>query len=468
MNGNSLESSSSVQPIWWVVFKRELSELWLWGKALYLIILYSVYLGVSSFVFASNSELSLIPPKEMVYLILMGSINVSIFVALIIGADSLSGERERSTLEALLLTPASRIQLVAGKFLASISPWPVSFAISIPYLIVLSQGDESFGVALRWGALLGTLIVPAFTTFGMLVSIWSASNKTSLFASLTFFLLVFLPVQFPGSAQTGVMGRMLKQFNPMEGLDHFLEKMIVNNRTIDELWTFLVASVVFAVLVIGLLFLFAAPRLSLDGGIPIKMRRKRGLVVSATIWLACLYTISVFFTSVSALQESGSQDLQISVTREYLEAKTGDKIEYSTVIKNNGVETSPSLIVAMNIFNLNSFGDVVDPEDWSPERTQYIESLAAGETVTLDWVINAILDGDFMVYMVLIPEPDGPNSTSQVIASPGIHITVERFVKINPSGILPYAIGIPLLLILGMLFIFRQRQKGVETDGGTQ
>jgi len=460
-NNGQMEMPAFASPVWWIVFKREVSELWIWGKALYLIILYSLYLGISSFVFASNSELSLIPPKEMVYLTLMGAINVSVFVALIIGADSLSGERERSTLEALLLTPASRIQLVAGKFLASISPWPISFVISIPYLLVLSQGDEAFGVALRWGALLGTIVVPAFTAFGLLVSLWSGSNKTSLFVSLTFFLLVFLPVQFPGSAQTGVMGRMLKQWNPMEGIDHFLEKMIVNNRTLQELWIYLVASFVFAILVFGILFLFAAPRISLDGGIPIRMR-KRQRIIASTLLLLCVLTGLTFSSPVSALRSANGQDLEISVNLEYKAAKTGDKIEYSTVITNNGSETSQPLIVAMNIFNLNSFGDVVDPEDWSPERTQYIEKLAPGETVTLNWIVNAILDGNFMVYMVLIPEPDGPNSTSQVISSPGIHLTVERFVKINPSGILPYAIGIPLLLILGMYILFRLRQKGVE------
>lgn len=467
MNSNLSEPSASALPVWWIVFKRELSELWLWGKALYLIILYSIYLGISSFVFASNSELSLIPPKEMVYLTLMGSINVSIFVALIIGADSLSGERERSTLEALMLTPASRIQLVAGKFLASISPWPVSFAISIPYLVVLSQGDESFGVALRWGALLGTLVVPAFTSFGMLVSIWSASNKTSLFASLTFFLLVFLPVQFPGSAQTGVMGRMLKKFNPMEGLDHFIEKIIVNNRTFEELWAFLVASVVFAVLVFGLLFLFAAPRLSLDGGVPIKFRWSRRQVMTGILLLVCILTSLGNSSSAQALQGSDPQDLQISVDMVYQVAKTGDKIEFSTVVTNNGTQASPPLIVAMNIINLNSTGDVVDPEDWSPERTQYLMSLGPGESATQNWIINTILDGDYMVYMVLIPEPAGQESSSQPVASSGIHITVERFVKINPSGILPYAIGIPLLLIIGMFVLFRQRQKGVETGGGS-
>jgi len=458
-----LEMPAFASPVWWIVFKRELSELWIWGRALYLIILYSIYLGISSFVFASNSELSLIPPKEMVYLTLMGAIYVSIFVALIIGADSLSGERERATLEALLLTPASRIQMITGKFLASISPWPISFVISIPYLLILSQGDTAFEVALRWGAFLGTLVVPAFTGFGLLVSLWSGSNKTSLFVSLTFFLLVFLPVQFPGSAQTGVMGRMLKQFNPIEGLDHFLEKMIVNNRTLEELWIYLVASFVFAILVFGILFLFAAPRISLDGGIPVKVRRKQRAIMGILL-LMCLLSGLAFSSPVSALQGSNGQELQISVDLDFVTAKTGDTVDYSTVISNNGSETSQPLIVAMNIFNLNSFGDVVDPEDWSPERTQYIESLGPGESITLDWVINIILDGNFMVYMVLIPEPHGPNSTSQVLSSPGIHITVERFVKINPGGILPYAIGIPLLLILGMYILFRQRQKGV--DGG--
>jgi len=460
-NGH-LEMPAFASPVWWIVFKRELSELWIWGRALYLIILYSIYLGISSFVFASNSELSLIPPKEMVYLTLMGAIYVSIFVALIIGADSLSGERERATLEALLLTPASRVQMITGKFLASISPWPISFVISIPYLLILSQGDTAFEVALRWGAFLGTLVVPAFTGFGLLVSLWSGSNKTSLFVSLTFFLLVFLPVQFPGSAQTGVMGRMLKQFNPIEGLDHFLEKMIVNNRTLEELWIYLVASFVFAILVFGILFLFAAPRISLDGGIPVKVRRKQRAIMGILL-LMCLLSGLAFSSPVSALQGSNGQELQISVDLDFVTAKTGDTVDYSTVISNNGSETSQPLIVAMNIFNLNSFGDVVDPEDWSPERTQYIESLGPGESITLDWVINIILDGNFMVYMVLIPEPHGPNSTSQVLSSPGIHITVERFVKINPGGILPYAIGIPLLLILGMYILFRQRQKGVDT-----
>jgi len=114
-----IEPSTRTLPAWWLVCKRELNELWIWGKAITLIIFYSIYLGVSSYVFAANNELSLLPPREMVYLTISGAITVGLFIALIIGADSFSGERERSTLEALLLTPASRRQIVVGKFLAS-------------------------------------------------------------------------------------------------------------------------------------------------------------------------------------------------------------------------------------------------------------------------------------------------------------------------------------------------------------
>jgi len=196
-NESRIATPGSGSPVWWIVFRRELAELWIGGRALQLIILFSIFLGIMSFVLASNSELSLIPPKEMVYLTLGAAINVGLFIALIIGADSISGERERATLEALLLTPASRRQIVVGKFLAAVSPWPAAFAISCPYLAVLSQGDEVLGQALLWGAVLGTLLAPAFTGFGMLVSIWSNSNKTSLFASLTLYVLFLLPTQFP-------------------------------------------------------------------------------------------------------------------------------------------------------------------------------------------------------------------------------------------------------------------------------
>lgn len=145
--------------------------------------------------------------------------------------------------------------------------------------------------------------------------------------------------------------------------------------------------------------------------------------------------------------------------------KTGDKVEFNTLVTNSGMAESAPLIVAMNIINLDAEGDVVDPEDWSPERTQYIEVLNAGQSTTLSWVINTILDGDYVVYMVVIPEPDGRESTSQPVASAGIHLTVAPYTRLNPRGVLPFAIGIPILVAIGTYLVFRLRYRKIETGG---
>ena len=160
--------TSRAAPAWWLVCTKELTELWIGGKALYLILLFCLLVGGTSLLQAVVSEQDLIPPKEMVLFVLWNSIVFGLLIGLLLGANSLSGERERATLESLLLTPASRRQLVVGKFLAAFSPWLAALAITVLYLAVLSQGDEVLGPALFWGSVLGSLLAAAFTGLGIL------------------------------------------------------------------------------------------------------------------------------------------------------------------------------------------------------------------------------------------------------------------------------------------------------------
>ena len=80
-------------------------------------------------------------------------------------------------------------------------------------------------------------------------------------------------------------------------------------------------------------------------------------------------------------------------------------VEFNTVVMNNGVKTSASLIAAMNIINLNKTGESVDLAEWVPEQTQYIDALKPDESIKLDWIVTTGLQGDYMVYVVLIPQP---------------------------------------------------------------
>jgi ABC-2 family transporter protein len=472
-----VEQSSSRVPMWWLMFTRELTELWVGGKALVLLLIYSIMLGGITYVLASNSELSLIPQNEMVYETLKTAIAVALFMGLIIGADSLSGERERSTLESLLLTPVSRRGIVAGKFLAAISVWPAAFLITIPYLTVLGKGDEVVGPAVIAGALLGSVLAIAYTGLGMFVSFWCNTNKTSYFVNLGIYILVLVPAQLPGRAQTGVMGQFLQWVNPLAAANHFLSKILVNNQTVADWWTWLLPPVVFALLMLGLLLVYAAPGLRLEGGRASLMRsfwvrvsRVTGLGV---FLVACLLTalqaspaMALHIQSHPAVQPTDAeQTLQVSVDMAAKLVKATDSILFNTSVTNKGTDTSAPLILAMNIINLNAEGEIVDPEDWSPQRTQYIEQLAPGQSAMHSWRVNAILDGDYMVYLVAIPQPGSQDATSHPVASPGIHLMVTPYTRLNPAGILPFAIGGPILLGLCAFLVYRYRRRKTDEGG---
>jgi len=469
-------------PAWWLVARRELVELWFGGRILLLLVLYTVLMSVTAILRVIESEVNLIPPVEMVFLTVLSTISFGMFIGLIAGADTISGERERATLEPLLLTPTSRRQIVFGKFIAALSPWPVALLLAVPYAVVLSQGDAALVPSLAWTALLGTLLAVAFTGFGMLVSIWSGSNRTSLFVSLLVYLLFVIPTQFPGQAQKGNLGYLVQQVNPMQASSEFIEKLIVNNRDPLERAGYLVAQPVFALVVLGLLFVYAAPRVRLEGETPRLRRPSRrasrsvgvlgGLLVLGGMAMPLLALAgSSAGSGVPSQAPASSHDVGIEITTDlgYAVVNNGDDIEFSTVIVNTGDSDTPELVVAMNIINLGKGGDPVDPEDWSPERTQEVGTIAPGASAEQAWFVSAILDGNYMIYMTVVATPDGTEATSHPIASPGVHLTVQGFARSNPGGVLPVAIGVPLLLSAGTVLIRRwwNRERVSTREPGT-
>ena len=264
-HGGAPADTRSSQPAWWLVFRRELSDLWIGGRALNLLILFSVLMSITAFLLATNNELSLTPPRLVIVTTLEATTSFGLFIGLIIAAESFSGERERATLEPLLLVPASRREIVAGKYLAALSLWPVALLLSVPYVVVLAQGNIALGPAMLWGAVLGTLLIVSFTGLGLLVSMWSNSSRTSLFVSLLVYLLSLLPAQLPGEFEATPIGAIVQATIPLEGVRQFMIKGIVEVRPIEELWVLLYAPLAWAILVLGAVFLYAAPRLGLEG-----------------------------------------------------------------------------------------------------------------------------------------------------------------------------------------------------------
>lgn len=258
------ESARTDRPVWWLVFRQELDDLWVGGKALNLLILFAVLMSITAFLLATNSELSLTPPRLMIVITIQSAITLGVFIGLVIAAECLSGERERATLEPLLLAPAGRRQIVIGKMLAALSPWPIAFAFCMPYVITLAQGDLALWPGLAWGAVLGTLVTVVFTAIGVLVSIYSGSSRTSLFVGLLIYIGALLPAQLPGEFQDSPAGAVVQAIDPLEAVRIFLMKGFVDVRPVEELWPLLYVPVIFLVLLLAAILVVAAPRLELE------------------------------------------------------------------------------------------------------------------------------------------------------------------------------------------------------------
>ena len=106
-----------------VVTAQELRDLWLGGRGLVLTFAFSLLLSVVAYLVATNRGLNFLEHRETVNLLLQVAIAVGALLALLTAADTISGERERGTLESLLLTPVSRLELTLGKLLGALSLW---------------------------------------------------------------------------------------------------------------------------------------------------------------------------------------------------------------------------------------------------------------------------------------------------------------------------------------------------------
>src|SRR6266581_9725797 len=161
---------------WALVSEWELRDLWLGGRGLVLSLAFSVLVSLLTYLTATNKALNFLEQRESVNLTLQVAIAVGALLALLGAADTVSGERERGTLEALLLTPVSRLQLTAGKLGAALSLWLAAFAITIPYVWFLGRGVGIVGDALATGALVGTLLAVFLGSLGVVISVFARSN----------------------------------------------------------------------------------------------------------------------------------------------------------------------------------------------------------------------------------------------------------------------------------------------------
>jgi len=152
--------------------------------------------------------------------------------------------------------------------------------------------------------------------------------------------------------------------------------------------------------------------------------------------------------ATASAQESGTQistdDVSVSVNISDVSKLTGERFTFQSEITNNGSTATPPLIAALNFTSLDP-DTYVDPEDWSPDRTKIVDSIAPGSSATLTWTINPVLEGDVASYVVILPDSTKV-AASPLVSGPAIQIHVGAQRSLNPGGVLPVALAVPGLL----------------------
>lgn len=123
---------------------------------------------------------------------------VPLVVATVIASDSFAGERERGTLESLLLTPTSDAELFVGKLAVA---WLPATTVGLAGFVVYSALANVLGYAAvghvffptpMW-LVLALWVTPAVTALGLVLIVTVSSRVTSLQAAHQIGSLIILP-----------------------------------------------------------------------------------------------------------------------------------------------------------------------------------------------------------------------------------------------------------------------------------
>jgi ABC-2 type transport system permease protein len=253
-------------PGWLVVVEQELRDLWIGGRGLLLSLAFSVLLSLIAYLVATNTDLNFLEQREAVNLTLQVAIAVGSLLALLAAADAVSGERERGTLENLLLTPVSRLELGIGKLLGALSLWFAAFAVTVPYVWYLGRGVDVVGQALVSGLVVGTLLAVFLVSLGFILSLFAATNRISLSLGLFILLALYAPTQLPASARQGWAGDLLLRVNPLTAGEHYVGRILVDAHAWSEDLSWLVSPVLAAVVFGAAAIALGARFIRLPGG----------------------------------------------------------------------------------------------------------------------------------------------------------------------------------------------------------
>jgi ABC-2 type transport system permease protein len=247
------------------LLRKELREHLLSRKGLFIFFIISLLFSVLAFSFISVKELSLLAQVEVNMTFIKMMLGISNLVLMILGATMISGEREKGTLESLLLTPLSKMKIMLSKLAAIFIFWLVLVLLSLPYFIALTVGTNLFPILLAYIIWNGTLLVISFAGLSLAISAWVASTKNALLLSIIIFFIAVIPMFLSTTTKKVGFAHFVDQSSPVSSSMLAMKDLMVNKLGVMTLLIDSLPVCVFFVIMV-LIFILASKKVNFLGG----------------------------------------------------------------------------------------------------------------------------------------------------------------------------------------------------------
>uniref|UniRef100_A0A7V6A254 ABC transporter n=1 Tax=Desulfobacca acetoxidans TaxID=60893 RepID=A0A7V6A254_9BACT len=244
--------------LWRPLIGKEIQEDFRSARGAFFLVVAALVLSVFAVLLVSNTELSLLDNAQAVYMMAGIVIALAALVAVLRGSDGFAGERDRQTLEPLLLAPINGSGLAAAKLCGILVSWLTLFILAIPYLWAVGSTGQNLFAAILYLFLAGTLIVLVFGGAALALSARMKTFKGVLSLGLTVLLLLGSPVLLGPSLRQSAVGRVLDLVNPFAAALNTLDSVIIDSQGLS--WQLLRLAVMGSYGLAVLWWLYAATR----------------------------------------------------------------------------------------------------------------------------------------------------------------------------------------------------------------
>lgn len=222
------------------LIRKEIKEHVLSKKGLWIFFAITILFSGLAFSFISVKELSLLAQVEVNMTFMKVMIGLSALVSLVLGSTMYSSEKEQGTLESLMLTPLSRMQITVSKLIGNIVFWLVISVLSLPYFYGLTIGTDLFPRVVVFLYFIALPLIISFTCLSLAFSAWLSSTKNALMLSIILFIVTAMPMFLSTTMKKSGFAYLFDRVSPVSSSllamkDYFVNKLSASMIIMDIL-----------------------------------------------------------------------------------------------------------------------------------------------------------------------------------------------------------------------------------------